>query len=286
MRVELVQAAMPDGLRLDGAWHAVPAGVAPSAEVDTVLCLHGTGSNFYGSSLWRGLIPRLLDAGLAVLAVNTRGHDGVSITHGPEGRRLLGSAYERVDDCRLDVAGWLQLALERGAKRVALLGHSLGAVKAVYALAHEAHLPVARVVAISPPRLSYSFFKAQPRGAAFVEEHDRAAALVAEGRPDELMDVRFPIPYLVTAAGYLDKYGVAERYHLLKFAGRVACPLLCTFGSAELQQGMAFRGLPEELEALAATGANVRVDVVAGGDHVYSGVHAELAARVVRWLRR
>lgn len=287
MLVDLVEATMSDGLRLHGALHAPAAN--PTSQllpIDAVICVHGTGSNFYSSSLWAGLVPQMLDWGVNVLTVNTRGHDGISSAHGAPNRRLLGSAYELVDECRHDISGWVRCLVERGFSRIALLGHSLGAVKAVYALAHEPQPSVRGVLAVSPPRLSYSYFKETVRGPGFLEELSRAQAHVDAGQPDTLMDVRFPLPYVVTAAGYLDKYGPAERYNVLNLAPRVACPMFFTYGSVELQYGIAFQGMPDALDALTAAGTNLRVGVIAGGDHHYAGVHAELAARLRSWLAK
>ncbi|HXT60419.1 MAG TPA: alpha/beta fold hydrolase [Pirellulales bacterium] len=289
MIVDLVQVAATDGLRLDGALHAPPANLPAEVGVDAVLCLHGTGGNFYSSSLFASLAPRFLKLGAAVLTVNTRGHDLVNTGAGRGDRRPQGAACELVDECRLDLAAWVGWLVERGYRRIALAGHSLGAVKAIYALAHDEHHALQAVVglmAISPPRLSYSHFRQGPKAAEFQAELAAAEQLVREGRGETLMSVHFPLPYLISAAGYVDKYGPAERYNLLNFAPRVACPALYTFGTLELQHNPAFQGLPELLEAQAAQGANLKVAAIIGADHFYSGVHSELADRLEFWLRR
>ena len=59
---------------------------------------HGAGGNFYGSTLFAGLIPAMTRLGLAALSVNTRGHDAVSTAATPNGVRRLGAAFEMVDD--------------------------------------------------------------------------------------------------------------------------------------------------------------------------------------------
>ena len=140
---------MPDGFRLHGALYEPAPGLPSEAfNLDAVLCLHGTGSNFYGSSLWGGLIPHLLQWNVAVLAVNTRGHDGVSTAHGNLSRRFQGSAFELVDECRFDVAGWVAWLARQGYVRIALLGHSLGALKALYSQALEPQPGVRCVLAL------------------------------------------------------------------------------------------------------------------------------------------
>lgn len=254
--------------------------------VDAFLYLHGTGSNFYGSSLLAGLLPALMGWGAAVLAVNTRGHDAVSTAATNSGRRWQGAAFEIVDECRYDMAAWLEWLAGRGYGRIAVLGHSLGAVKAVYSLAHEMPAHVRCLVAISPPRLSHELFSASSQAAEFLWDYELAESRVREGRPQELLQVRFPLPYLVTAEGYLDKYGPQERYDILKYVDRVGCPMLFTFGSLELAHAVAFRGLPELLEARIGAQQRPRIAIVAGADHMYAGTHSELAAAIERWLRQ
>lgn len=288
MIVDLVQVQTADGLRLDGALQLPPDGATAMLGIDALVCLHGTGGNFYRSSLFAAMTPRLLRSGIAVLTVNTRGHDLINTAAGGN-RRLQGAAYEAVDECPLDASAWINFLIGRGFQRIGLMGHSLGALKATYSLAHQERgstLSVACLLAISPPRLAWSHFLAGPRAAEFQAELTAAEALVHDGRGEELMAVRFPLPYLVSAAGYVDKYGPAERYDLLKFAAAVPCPALYAFGSLEVRQNAAFQGLPESLEALAAGGADLKVTVITGADHFYASAYSELADRVEFWLRR
>jgi dienelactone hydrolase len=283
---ELVEAITRDGIRLHGALYDPEGSARPLATLDAVLLLHGAGGNFYGSSLFAGLLPTLARLGLAVLVVNTRGHDAVSMASTPRGPRTLGAAFEIVDESRADIAAWADWLTSRGYSRCAIAGHSLGALKAVYSLAHEA-LPIARcLLAISPPRLAHSHFIKSSDAAPFASEYAEAERLVAEGKGDTILSVRFPIPYLVTAAGYVDKYGPAERYNLIKYADRVSCPALYTFGSIELRRGPAFQGLPEDLNELASRGANLTVAVISGADHFYTASRDELARQIESWLRQ
>ena len=73
-----------------------------------------------------------------------------------QGGLRQGAAYEAVDDCRHDLTAWVDYLKRRAGSRIGLVGHSLGAVKCLYALAREPGLSVACVVALSPPRLSHA----------------------------------------------------------------------------------------------------------------------------------
>ena len=66
------------------------------------------------------------------------------------------------------------------------------------------------------------------------------------------MEVQTPLPFVTTAGGFVEKYGPDERYNYLRFAADAPCPTLVTFGGAEVETNMAFRGAPEELRTIAA----------------------------------
>ena len=299
--VDLIHCSASDGLRLDGALHvprrssgdsrAAPEEAQTAARepapFDALLFLHGAAANFYGSRLSEEITPALLDLGMAVLWANTRGHDAMTPFASPGPRRRQGAAFEIVDECRLDVAAWVDWLVASGYVRVGIVGHSLGAIKAVYAQAHSPHDAVKAVIALSPPRLSYSAFQDGVRSDEFAANIAAARAHVERGEPEALLDVRFPFPMLITAGGYLDKYGPAERYNILRFADRVACPMLFCYGSIELASGgMPFAGLCEALDELPRQGHVRDIAVVPGADHFYNDTWAELAVEVASWIRR
>ena len=154
MLVDLIHITTRDGVRLDGMLQ-LPTTDPSAWPVDAVCMVHGTGGNFYASTLFDTVAERCLERGCAVLRINTRGHDGISNAVTSKGGRRLGAAYEVVDDCRHDLAACIDWLKTNVGPRVGLIGHSLGAVKCLYALAHEPALDVACIVGISPPRLSY-----------------------------------------------------------------------------------------------------------------------------------
>jgi hypothetical protein len=125
----------------------------------------------------------------------------------------------------------------------------------------------------------------QSRGKEFLEEYARAERHVQDCEPAALLDVRLPLPYLITAAGYVEKYRPDERYNYLRFVSGVRCPVLVTFGSVEVENNMAFRGAPQELESLAARQGRLQVEAIPGADHFYTGARQEVVAGVEAWLR-
>ena len=282
MLVELVRTTTSDGVKLDGGL-AMPPAAAEPAEVDAFVLLHGVGGSFYGGSMFAALAQPLLAQGSAVLRVNTRGHGSVSMLATEGGPTRGGAAFEVVDQCRYDIDAWIELLLARGFSRVGLLGHSLGAIKAIYAAAHGLPEQVVGVVAASPPRLSCSAFRLGLRSGDFLESLSTAKQFQSEGRPDALITARFPFPLLISAASYIDKYG-DERYNIEKLVSRLQLPTLFTYGGIELEQGgVAFAGLPDAI-ARACDEQHVSVKTIDAADHFYNGVYDRLVGAILDWL--
>jgi pimeloyl-ACP methyl ester carboxylesterase len=282
MPIELVQTTTRDDVRLDGAFFTPSS--SSSNGIDAFLLIHGTGGNFYSSTLFDAVSEHLLQLGCAVLRVNTRGHDGISTAVTSRGGRRLGAAYETLADCRHDLAAWIDWLRQRAGNRIGLIGHSSGAVKCLYALAQEPGLPVKSVVAISPPRLSYSWYCRSANAQTFLDTFHRAESLVNEGKPATLIEVSLPLPLVITAAGYVEKYGPDERYNFVNFLASVPCPTLVTLGELEVANNMAFQGLPEAVGELAGRCPRLTVRTIAGADHFYNGVRAELVQVIGPWI--
>lgn len=280
--VELLMTKTSDGFRLDGALTPASNDVANSRTV--AILFGGVGTNFYGSRLLASLAESLQKAGLATICGNTRGHDGVNTTATDRGGILQGAAYEIVDHCRMDVEAWVKSACERGYEEVVLIGHSLGALKIVYADAYQHTQGVTKVIAISPPRLSYSRFQHSPRADDFRSSMRKAEQFVANEEPQMLFPATFPYPLILSAATYVDKYGSAERYNLLRFAHRTTATASFIFGELELDDSNgAFDELPDELRELNWK-APPAITIVPQANHFYSGVQQRLNAAVLALL--
>jgi pimeloyl-ACP methyl ester carboxylesterase len=287
--VELIQVRTADGVRLDGALSTPKHADAKHTDaqhkppVDAVLAIHGTGSNFYAASVLEGLTPKLLADGMAVLRVNTRGHDAVSIAATLQGPKRLGSSFEIVDECRHDLVAWVDFLTSRGFQSVALLGHSLGAIKAVYAVTHHSHPAIQRLIAISPPRLSHHYYLESERREEFSAHYKTAQEHVAAGRGETLMNITVPLPFMVSATSFLDKYGPEEKYNFLRYLKQLQLPTLFDFGGVELEE-VNFRGLAEAAVEGALPGQNIQSVTIEGANHVYTGRIEELSFKIRAWL--
>lgn len=282
MLVDLISITAPDGCVLHGALQRSTA--EKSLAFDAACLIHGTGSNFYSSSLLETVAQGLVDRGVPTVRGNTRGHDGISHSGFPRGGVRLGAAFEVVDDCRHDLKGWFEFLKQTFGPRILLGGHSLGAVKCLYATAHESGIEPAAILAISPPMLSYEKFCASDLKDDFLDTYRRAEELVAAGQGHALIEVRMPLPMVISAAGYVEKYGPDERYAFLSFLRLVRTPTYFLYGGNEIRANPAFKGVPQAIEERKTKQTNQELSIVAEADHFYSGKRADAWAVIDAWL--
>ena len=281
--IELVHVETADGLFLDGAlWRPQQKGKLP---VDAFLLIHGTGSNFYAPGVLETFARKALSAGTAVLRINTRGHDGMCSIPGRTGSVQGGATYERISDCTLDVTAWVSWLTANGFSRVALVGHSMGGVKAIYSQAQAYHPAVAAVIGISPPRFSHQRMSLHPRGDKFRDDFLRATGLVAQGQPEQLLAVTQPLPFLATAAGYVEKYGPEDRYDFVPLLSQVPCPALILLGSESIKASPAFAELDTALAEVAAGNPAITCEIVDGANIDYVGCDEVPFVRAAQWLK-
>ena len=283
MLADLVAVTTPEGIPLAGAYFAPAADAPPPRAVDAVLFFHGDTGHFYGS-LYLDLGQRMAERGIAFLAANRRGHDHVA--NGVRGGPLAGYAFESVDDSRTDFTAWLALLRERGHRRIAIGGHSGGAVRAAYAQATERFDNVVAVIPVSPGEYNHEGVIAL-HGEDFLGPFRESERNVTEGNPDVLLRPGVPWGSVWSARAYIDCFNPDNRYSVTTHAANTGCPTLFIFGSEECAVGG-----PQELpvcgaarRSLEAAGyPHVQVSEIDGANHGYAGREEVLFETMLSWL--
>jgi alpha-beta hydrolase superfamily lysophospholipase len=282
MLTDLVEVITPEGIPMSGAYFA-PAAVSRSYSVDAIMFFHGDGGHFY-SSLYLGLGQRMAERGIAFLTANRRGHD--HLANGVRGGPLAGYAFESVNDSRADFSAWLELLRARGHRRIAIGGHSGGAVRATYAQASEKFANVVAVIPVSPGEYNHEGVIAL-HGEDFLRPFRDAEINVAEGNPDSLLRPGVPWGSVWSARAYVDCFNPDNRYSVTRHAGNTGCPTLFIFGSEECAVGGA-QELPvcgAARRSLEETGySHVRVCEIDGANHGYTGREDELFETMLSWI--
>ena len=294
--MELVQQVTIDGVKLNGVLHppskiaengrseSVSDAIESESSFDAALLMHGVGSNFYQSRFFQQLTPTLTQLGLRVLWANNRGHDAIYYASKNGVRTILGSAVEIVSECVHDIKAWVEFLESRNCKRIVLIGHSLGAIKSIFALGQQPIESVKALVAASAPSLSFKRLSNGERSADFMKWILQARDMISKGESEKLMHVNFPVPMWISVAAYLDKYG-AEKYDILEFVDQISCQTLLVYGENELKDGgIAFAELDAELTKKLSGRDNFGIEIIPNADHFYSGVMDVFSSRVHKWL--
>lgn len=287
MNGELVFTMTPDHVRLHGLYTESTSSLRTTlatGSCDAAILIHGLGGNFYSSRLLLHFASTLQQLGVSTVIVNTRGHDMINTSTWGGRAKSVGAALESVGDAVHDIAGWVQFLEGRGHSNVLLFGHSLGAIKSLYAQAHQPHRRVKAIVGLSATRLSYEKLIGSPRGELFRDTIKRCQELIKSEAGEVPIEVPFPFPTWMTPNCYLEKYGPEETYNWIKFIDRVDVPTLLLFGQRELDENSAFEGLRNELLELKKGVNAISVVEIPAADHFYVSQMEVVDEHVTQWL--
>ena len=279
----LVNTFTEDKVRLDGFFCESEPGSDRQHGIDAAVIVHGLSGNFYKSRLLKHIASELLANGIDIVLVNTRGHDFLNSTPRMGRTATIGAAVEIIDECKYDLHGWVDFLEKRGKKSVMLVGHSLGAIKSLYAQAHMPHKNVKRIAAFSATKLSFDSLLASSKGDRFKHWLTEAQNHVANGNGEHLLYVDFPFPTWMSANAYLKKYGDGDRHNWFKFMDRIEVPVLAAFGEIEMKQNPSFVAMTNDLNSI--TQVNFSVQYVSNADHFYSACFSEASACLIDWLK-
>ncbi len=284
MKGELIWTSTADRVRLHG-FLIDPLPARNAGPIDGAVILHGLGGNFYSSGLLSFLGRQFSTLEIPVIMGNTRGHDFLNMTTRAGRSQINGSAMEDVAECRFDIPAWAEyLRLNRGCQRVAIVGHSLGAIKAIYSEAYEPNSTVAAIASLSATRLNHEQFVNCSARQAFLNSYQHAVRLVAEGQTKELVYFDFPFPTWMQPQSYLDKYGPENHFDWVKIIEMIQKPMLMTFGQMELDEHPAFEGVEEVTNTVASRMRNLTSVKIKRADHFYVAAFDGLWQAIDSWL--
>lgn len=196
--------------------------------------------------------------------------------------RQYGASVEDVDWSRTDLKSCLNWLEQRGCSRVALVGHSLGGVKAIYYQSRAQDPRVVALVAMSAPRLSYTYLSESESAEEFLDYYRQADELIQQRRPGALMDVKFPVNHIFSAANFVGKMGPKEKFDVMTLAEKLQVPLLALGGSRERRAHL--RDVAPALAAAAVNSPQHEGRVIEGANHLYRDKLEEASEVILQWL--
>ncbi|MCS6801498.1 MAG: alpha/beta fold hydrolase [Chloroflexota bacterium] len=282
MKLEVVSIVTRDQVQIFGGFWEPRAPAPVSRAVEAWLLLPGASGAFY-SQVQGPFASALADAGYPVLTLSTRGHDLAWLNR--LNGKVYGLAAEIIAEAGEDIVAALDELERRGYRRIGLLGHSMGAIKGSYFLAHGGDPRICLFVQTSGGRIGRSRWEGAPNRDKIAQELERAERLVAEGRGDELMlfEASLQGRSYFTPNAFLDRHR-DDRYDTLALAAGLTVPTIFLGGSNEPE--MIPPGLLEQFQAAATRAKPSAIATIEGADHFYTGKAKEAIDAVLAFLRQ
>ncbi len=285
MKTEICRVNTKDELRLDGLLFA-PEGEARAA----VLHVHGRAGNFYANGFLDAMIENYTKAGIALLSVNTRGHDHIADFRIGKTKRIIriGQAFEIFEDCALDIGAWVEFLENKGFKKIILQGHSQGASKIVYYLGQKPRPETAAVVLLSPADPAGILRKYSPD--EFEQNLSLVKEMVARGEGDRLLPDKLRGWYYISAKTFANEMASQEADIFPIFDNgdfgnleKINKPILAVYGEDE--DTLIFDA-KKDMAIIAPHLKNPKSTtiIINGADHTYLGKEEFIARAIVDWF--
>ncbi len=273
-----------DGLELHGLIYKGPK------TQSVVLHCHGMAGNFYENRFVDIVGTRLVSEGIDFCAMNNRGHDFIADFIVEKSDKLeyarIGQVYERIEDSIKDIAAWVDHLKDQGYTRIILMGHSLGAVKAVlYAHVHQAKL--SGLILASPPDMMGLAKKERD----FAKKMEQAVLLVKSSKEKQLIDGQVFDNYPISAGSFVNFFSEGSKTDMFPIKeGKVSqelrsitLPMTVVFG----EKDHCFDYDPTEIISFFKKHVpHAKLTVIPTADHVYLGAEKCLAQELCDFAKR
>lgn len=278
-----------DNLRLDGLLFE------PDKKSKVVILhIHGMAGNFYENIFLDSMAEEYTKAGYAFSTGNNRGHDYIAdfqIVGPKENHKRIGDAFEKIEDCILDINGWIEFLKQKGYRIFILQGHSLGAVKAVYYLGNYQDNPFVALVLASPPDM-LGLVRVEAEKRNFERDLSEAKKLMREGKKDVWLKNKIWNWYYKSAQSYINFFADKSKSDVFpilrngkfKELENVKIPVLAFYGGTD--DAVVFS--PEkDLEVIKKHLKNSKSETLLVGTapHSYFKHEKQAAKNVVNWLK-
>ena len=257
--------------------------------------LHGLSGNLFSRI---ELADKLSTSGAAALVFNNRGHGLINKFRKINPRRpndfqveVMGEVHEVFEDCIDDIDGAINTALEKGYKKIVLVGHSTGCNKISYYLSKKSPDAVLGGILLAPMSDyadARNNFTAEVLHKATVE----AEKLVSLGKPHELFSLEL-WPDLIDAQRFLSLYTPESKEEIFSYAlqskkpvvlKKISKPLLVALAE---EDEFADRPMREILNWFKETlvGKAAEIIMIKKSIHSFKGHESKLRKIILDWVK-
>lgn len=255
------------------------------------LHIHGMAGNFYENRFLDAMAIELTRAGYAFLCINTRGHDIIAdfpIASPKEEYKRIGNAYEKFEECLLDIKAATDYLKQNKYNEIILCGHSLGAVKVAYYIAETQDSRIKKLILMSPPDM-ISLIEQENYHNELLEKSKK---MIAENHGDELLPIKIFGEYRLSANTYVNLFSrdypvdIFNLYNKTKpsLLKEIKIPVFAFFGEKD---DAAVTSTSETLAIIKNKTSNTSIfdtGIIENASHSYFSKEKEMAERIVNWL--
>jgi pimeloyl-ACP methyl ester carboxylesterase len=286
MNTEFVRITTEDQLVLQGLIYK-PADITKKA----YLHIHGMAGNFYENSFLDVMAQEITNIGYAFFVINTRGHDVVSdfpVVGTEEKYKRIGNAFEKFEECLLDIKSAVDYLSGQGYEKIVLCGHSLGSAKVAYYLAKTQDSRIDRLILMSPPDMV---------GLAESESYHKsllaqAKQMVSSGEGEELLPLKIWGDYYLSAGTYVDSsvrdnpIDIFNTYDKTKSSllREIRIPVFSFFGEKDDAVIVTPSEALDIIKSKAINAPIFETTIVRGSSHSYFGEERQMVDKIIKWL--
>jgi pimeloyl-ACP methyl ester carboxylesterase len=259
-----------------------------------IIHIHGMAGNIYLNSFYQAMHDQYPENGYAFLAGELRGSSTVQEFITDDGEGICGNAYERFEDCILDIQAWIDFAKELGYMNIWLQAHSLGPSKLAYFITQTRSEDVNGLIFISPSDmlgLVHDEAGAKDHAKLFPE----AGQLVSEGKGSTLLSHPLWGILKLSAATYLNFFSNTSNTAIFNYnslglgwdvVNAIDKPVLAITGTKDdgivpvMDAHAAMKLLEEELK----NSPKVKTIVYDGAEHGFDGFPEEIVRDVMGFV--
>jgi alpha-beta hydrolase superfamily lysophospholipase len=290
MKWEIVQTITEDKIIHQGIYYEPE----PKRNL-AVLWIHGLTGNFYGDTvLFEEIVRAGKKIGLGFASFNNRGHDMIAglRTVDPKepsgfGHAKGGAGQEKFEDCISDIGSGINFLSGKGYKKIILVGHSTGAMKAGFYAGTKIDPRLTGVVLASPMSDRLIALKTDPKVETTVRKMKR---MVQKGKGDYLLNnlIFFPITpkrFISLFDRSLEEnlFDYGEKAPRMEIYSKIKKPLLVVFAEKDEYADRPVEKIQAVFDKFQKT-VSYKSLVLPGATHGYDGQEKAFALALVDWL--
>ena len=289
MKTSLHRIITKDNLELVGLLYE------PEIKTEKILVhVHGMSGNFYGKFL-DYIAQTHTNNGVSFFAFNNRGaefmKDVARIENGERKIVRIGEAYDKFEDCVLDIQSGIDFVESLDYSKIHLSGHSLGSPKVAYYFSQTKDTRLSSILFLSPADM---LGLARKNKEVFRQDTEEAEKLIGNKEGDKLLTNLVWDEYPISAETSLNlfddnsKAGIFNFYNSedkLEVLSQITCPVFAIAGLKDDAFVIPIEEAMKRIEEALKDNSKVETKILGDADHMYNGYGQQLADAVNAWIK-